>query len=66
MAGKNKAEKHTKNTHCPYCDREAQEELAPICSACSVTIDYCGACNAALPKGAKKCPACGIKVEVKK
>lgn len=46
-----------KQCHCPYCDHPADTQT-PFCQPCSVTIDTCPVCGAALEKKNQVCPNC--------
>lgn len=46
---------------CPYCETE-MDDHPPYCRACGITITYCSACQAPLPRNATTCPECGAPV----
>ena len=50
---------------CPYCEEEIILAELPYCQPCGVTLRYCHHCQIAVPREAKVCPECGVKLEGK-
>ncbi len=63
---KNTKSSPAKKCACPFCDEMIMVSLAPFCSSCGITLNYCSVCNVAVAPDKDTCPNCGRPVTRKK
>ena len=49
--------------HCPTCGSEVEDEAAPYCKPCQVTLRTCPNCSKIVERKATVCPHCGQSLE---